>query len=181
MAWEVFGILNQPHRTSAFVQNLPQLCCPHHLVQCAADTNQGPIPLALSVVFPSLPATLYVLLRWYLISALHQQSGFGFPPSPFGWGTFCFSVCCSAGAHAGLCLCILLLSCTAMCSYVDRWEGHCRRGPDCMKSQTVWDIFKQPCPGHESKHKSDLVSFKLLYYLQHKNESRSVENLFWKH
>lgn len=181
MAREGFGILNQPHRTSAFVQNLTQLCCPHHPLQCAADTNQGPIPLDLSVVFHSLPATLYVLLRWYLISALHQQTEWIWLPAHTLWLRDIFFLCCSAGAHAGLCLCILLLSWTSVCSCVDRWEGNCRRGSDHMKSQTVWDIFQQACPGQESKHKSDLVSFKLLYYLQHKIESRSVENLLWKH
>lgn len=108
MAWEGFGILHQQHRTSEFVLNLTQL-----LLQTLIKVLSPSPYLSLTVSLPH-KATLYVLLRWYLISALPQQSEWVWPPACTLWlRTFCFSVCCSAGAHAGLCLCILLLACTA--------------------------------------------------------------------
>lgn len=112
--------------------------CTVHTTSCSALQTLikvlSPLPYLLSF---TVSQQLFMCHSGDIWSQLliSRQSAFGFLPAPFGWGTFCFSVCCCAGAHAGLCLCILLFSCTAMCSYVERWENNCRRGPDCMKSQ----------------------------------------------
>lgn len=119
----------------AFVQNPTQLCCPHHLPQCPADTDQGPLPLALSV-FHSLPENSLCAIQviFDLSSSSADRVDLAACLHPLAEG---HSVSLSAAVLLHMQGSISASLCTEMCSSVDRWENNCRRRLDGMKSQAV--------------------------------------------
>lgn len=157
MAWEGLGTLHQPHRTSAFLSKTSQSCAAH-TTSCRELQTPAKVLSPLLYLSFTVSQQLFMCLSGYLISALHQQSGFGFLPAAFGWGTFCFSAAVLVLMQGSVC--ILLLPCTAMCSMLI--GGKMQKGTRLHEATGRWNIFKQPCAGQESKHKSDPVSLKLL-------------------